>query len=75
MKSYLTVKVRARAAKPGVEKTGEREYRVSVKAAPTGGKANGEVIEILASYLNVPRSCLTIIRGETSHHKLVAFDL
>jgi uncharacterized protein (TIGR00251 family) len=75
MRSYLTVKVHARASKPGVEKTGEREYKVSVKAAPTKGKANAEVIELLASYLNVPRSSLTIVRGETSHHKLIAFDL
>jgi len=75
MKSYLTVKVHVRAAKPGVEKIGERDYKVSVKAAPTRGKANAEVIELLASYLNVPRSCLTIVRGETSHQKLVAFDL
>ena len=74
MRSYLTVKVHARAAKPGVEKTGEREYRVSVKAAPTKGKANAEVMELLASFLNVPRSSLTIVRGETSHHKLIAFD-
>jgi uncharacterized protein YggU (UPF0235/DUF167 family) len=75
MRLYLTVKVHARAPKPGVEKTGEREYKVSVKAAPTKGKANAEVIELLASYLNVPRSSLTIVRGETSHRKLIAFDL
>jgi uncharacterized protein YggU (UPF0235/DUF167 family) len=74
MKSYLTVKVQARAAKPGVEKTGEREYKVHVKAAPSKGEANAEVIELLASYLNVPRSSLKIVRGGTSRHKLIAFD-
>jgi uncharacterized protein YggU (UPF0235/DUF167 family) len=45
-----------------------------VKAAPTKGKANAEVIGLLSSYLDVPRSCLIIVRGETSHHKLIAFD-
>jgi uncharacterized protein (TIGR00251 family) len=74
MKSYLTVKVHARAAKSEVEKTGEREYKVRVKAAPTKGKANAEVIELLSSYLDVPRSCLTIVRGASSQHKLIAFD-
>jgi uncharacterized protein YggU (UPF0235/DUF167 family) len=74
MKSYLTVKVHARAAKPGVKKNGERKYEIRVKAAPTKGKANAEVIELLAAYLNVPRSTLTMIRGETSQHKLIAFD-
>ena len=75
MKSTLVVKVQTRAAKPRIEKIGEREYKVSVKAAPTKGKANAEVIQLLASYLKVPRSCLTIVRGETSRHKLIAFDL
>lgn len=75
MKSILAIKVRTRAAKPGVERTGEREYRVSVKAAPMKGEANAEVVKLLASYLNVPRSSLTIIRGTASPHKLVACDL
>ena len=75
MKSYLTVKVQTRAAKPGVEKTGEREYKVSVKAAPTQGKANAEVIGILAQHLGIARSQLKIVRGETSRHKLVAVSL
>jgi len=75
MTSILAVKVRTRAAKPGVEQTGERQYKISVKAAPTKGEANAEVIELLASYLNVPRSHLTIVRGASSRHKLIAFDL
>ncbi len=75
MKSYLTVKVQTRAAEPRVEKTGEREYKVSVKAAPTKGKANAEVIGLLAQHLGIARSQLKIVRGETSRHKLVVVDL
>jgi uncharacterized protein (TIGR00251 family) len=75
MKSYLTVRVQTRAAMPGVEKTGEAEYRVSVKAAPTKGKANAEVIGILAQHLGIARSQLKIVRGETSRRKLVAVNL
>jgi uncharacterized protein (TIGR00251 family) len=75
MKSYLTIRVQTRAAKPGVEKTGETEYRISVKAAPTKGKANAEVIGILARHLGIARSQLKIVQGETSRHKLVAVNL
>ncbi len=75
MKSYLTVKVQTRAAEPRVEKTGEREYKVSVKAAPTKGKANAEVIGLLAQHLGIARSQLKIVRGEISRHKLVVVDL
>ncbi|MCX6577491.1 MAG: DUF167 domain-containing protein [Candidatus Aminicenantes bacterium] len=75
MKSYLTVKVQTRAAEPRVEKTGEREYKVSVIAAPTKGKANAEVIGLLAQHLGIARSQLKIVRGETSRHKLVVVDL
>jgi uncharacterized protein (TIGR00251 family) len=75
MKSYLTVKVQARAAKPGVEKTGERAYKVHVKAAPSKGEANAEVIGLLARQLGVARSQFKIVRGETSRYKLVVVDL
>jgi uncharacterized protein len=75
MKSYLSVRVQTRASKPGVEQTGEREYKVRVRSAPSKGEANAEVLGLLASYLNVPRSRLTIVRGASSHHKLMAFDL
>lgn len=42
---------------------------VKVSAPPDKGKANRAVIEILAKALNVPKSSLAIISGETSRNK------
>jgi len=74
MAVYITVKVKPRSSKPGVEKTGEREYNVRVKRAPSKGQANEEVIKLLASHFQVPRSCVKIARGETSRIKILTID-
>ena len=74
MPVHITVKVQPRSSKPGIEKTGEREYKVRVKAAPDKGRANDEVIELLASHFEVPRTCVKIARGETSRIKMLIID-
>jgi len=74
MAALLEVKVQPRSKSPGVEKVDERRFRVRVSAAPDKGKANREVLERLADYLDVPPSRLTIVRGETSSNKLVRIE-
>ena len=70
----ITVKVQPRSPKPGVEKTGESEYKVRVGAAPDKGKANEELIELLAAFFDVPKSSLRVLRGTTSRVKLISID-
>jgi hypothetical protein len=48
------------------------ELRIRVRAAPAGGAANEAVIRLLATDLDVPPSSLSIRRGATGRHKLVA---
>jgi len=74
MRTCFSVRVQSRSSEPGLEKVGEREYKIRVKAAPEAGRANAEVIECLASHFNVPRSCVTIVRGATSRQKIVAVE-
>ena len=70
MVRILTVKVRPRSKTPGVEELGAGVFRVRVRAAPEKGRANREVVERLAEHLAVPPSRLTLVRGETSSHKI-----
>ena len=70
----ITVKVQPRSPKPGVEKTGENEYKVRVGAAPDKGKANEELIELLAAFFDVPKSSLRVLRGTTSRVKLISIE-
>ena len=74
MKVQFNVKVQPRSSAPGVERTGERDLKVRVKAAPDKGRANAEVIELLAEHFRVPRSCVTIGRGATSRNKLIVIE-
>ncbi len=74
-KMYLTLRVQPRASKPGIEKLSSGEYKVRVLASPAKGKANKEVIEILASYFGISPSRVRIIRGQKSRLKLAEIEL
>lgn len=71
MKTFLAVKVHPRSKKPGVEKIGERLFKVAVKAAPEKGAANREVIVRLADYLGLAPSRLKMVGGESSRNKRI----
>jgi uncharacterized protein (TIGR00251 family) len=71
MATLLSVKVQPRSKTPGVEKLPDGSFRVRVLTAPEKGRANREVIERLAEFLDVPPSRLEIVRGETSSSKRI----
>lgn len=61
-------------AQPGAKKnalTGEHagQLKVSVTQAPEKGKANAAILEVLADALNLKRSQIAMISGETSSQK------
>ena len=66
-----SVRVRANARKNEIKKTGERSFDISVKAPPVDGKANEQVIALIAEFLGTRKSSVTIIRGLTSKKKVV----
>jgi hypothetical protein len=70
----VEVKVHPRARSQGVQKIGDKEYRVRVLSPPSDGKANKEVVLVLASHFRLPSSRVKIIRGQKSRNKLVALE-
>lgn len=50
------------------------EVKVYTKAVPVDGKANKEVIKLLAEALDVPKSRIRILKGETSNKKMIEVD-
>jgi uncharacterized protein (TIGR00251 family) len=68
----LTVKPNARHVR--IEKLSEAEFCVSVRAPAHDGAANRAVIEALAEFFALPKSKLTIIRGQSARKKLVQID-
>ena len=72
MTEIVSVKVQPRSKAPGVEKLADGSFRIRVLAAPDRGRANREVIDRLAEFLDVPPSRLKIVRGEASSNKRVS---
>ena len=69
MKITVTVKPGSRIT--AVRKVDESLYSVHLTARPVEGKANEQLIEVLAEFFGRPKRCVTILRGETAKKKLV----
>ncbi|MGE3319996.1 MAG: DUF167 domain-containing protein [Candidatus Berkiella sp.] len=67
----VTPKAKSSRIKKEITPDGEVYYKVYVTAVAEDGKANQAVIELLAKALGVPKSALTITRGETSRDKVI----
>lgn len=65
------VKVHAGARRDAVGGVHDGRLRVSVTAAPEKGKANKAVLSLLARYLAVPPSSLTLLAGQTDPRKRI----
>jgi len=66
----LTIKVIPNASKSRVvEEKGS--LKVYVNSPPVDGKANKELIEVLADHFNVKKNRISIIRGEKSRTKVI----
>ena len=48
--------------------------KVAVTAPPLDGRANAACIELLAEFLNLPRTALTIISGQSNRNKVVLVE-
>ncbi|MCK5080963.1 MAG: DUF167 domain-containing protein [Candidatus Moranbacteria bacterium] len=69
MRIYL--KVITRSSQQKTEKISEGEYKVWVNSVPEKGKANQEVIEVLANYFEVSKSEVKIVGGKSHSRKIV----
>ena len=73
--AVLRVRVKPQAPRAGLQgEHGDGSLKVSVRAAPERGKANDEVIEVLAKVLGVRRASLSLVSGETSRSKRVLVE-
>jgi uncharacterized protein (TIGR00251 family) len=67
----LSVKVVPGASRSRVAGVFDHALRVAVAAPPEGGRANAEVIDLLAGVLGVKRASVSILRGQTQRLKLI----
>lgn len=69
MTVFVTVKIRSK--KPGLTETAPGYFEVRVGAVPEGGRANTELIAMLAKHFRVAKSRVIIAAGATRTKKIV----
>ncbi|MEA5533439.1 DUF167 domain-containing protein [Crocosphaera sp. XPORK-15E] len=70
----LQVKVKPNAKQQKIEESGDGSLIISLKSPPVDGKANRELIEILAKRFDVPKSQILIKSGTSSRYKLIYIE-
>ena len=72
--TLISVKVKPRATQLRIQQKSDREWVVSLPSPPVDGKANSELIQLLAKTLDIPKSAIRIKSGRHSRHKLIEID-
>lgn len=65
----LDVLIAPRASRNKIGNVHDNRLKIAVTAAPVDGAANSAVIELLAKALRVPKSSVTLLRGQTAKRK------
>ncbi|MDB9476686.1 DUF167 domain-containing protein [Dolichospermum circinale] len=68
------VKVKPNSQQQKIEELADGSLNVHLKSPPIDGKANEELIKLLAKKFDVPKSSITIKSGVTSRKKLIEID-
>ena len=66
---FLPVRVKPRAARAGLLGRHGTGIKVAVRAAPERGKANAELVHVLAEVLAVPSDAIEVVSGAASPDK------
>lgn len=70
----LSVKVQPRAGRTEVAGILDQELKVRVAAPPVDSAANEALVEFIAKKLDLPRRAVTLVRGQTSRHKVLKIE-
>lgn len=71
----ITVRVIPRARKRDIKKQPDGSYKIKVLSPPIDGRANSEVIDVIARKYGVKRSKVKIISGEKRREKVVEIQV
>ena len=69
----INIRVTAHARQNKIVQESDDLLRVYTTAAATDGQANSAVIKMLAEHLNVPKTSIKIVRGQTARDKVIEF--
>jgi uncharacterized protein len=67
----LSIRVIPNSKKPEITKLSEDSYRIKIDAPAVDGKANARLLELLADYLGIRKSSLSIVKGIRNRDKVI----
>jgi uncharacterized protein YggU (UPF0235/DUF167 family) len=70
----IRVKVKPNARSPGLEQSGDGTWLARVKSLPIDGKANAELITLIARHFNLHKAQVSIKSGRSGRMKLVEIN-
>ena len=70
----ILVKVRPQAGSSSLEMHDDGSFIAKLKAAPVDGKANEELMALVARHFKVPKSAVSIKTGAGARLKRIAID-
>ncbi|WP_298933829.1 DUF167 domain-containing protein [uncultured Ramlibacter sp.] len=74
MATTLQVKVKPNARASRLEQEADGTWRAQLKSPPVDGKANEELVALVARHFGCSRSAVTIRSGASGRMKLVRVD-
>lgn len=70
----LRVRAQPRSSRAGVVGLLSDTLKVCIRSAPVEGKANAEIIEVLADFFHLPKCAFSFVRGETAKTKFISIS-
>jgi uncharacterized protein (TIGR00251 family) len=67
----ITLLVKPNAKKVFVNPLDSETYEIAISSKPEKGKANREIIEVLANFFKIKKTQITILRGHKSQKKII----
>ncbi|NCN03595.1 MAG: DUF167 domain-containing protein [Candidatus Pacebacteria bacterium] len=67
----INITVNSNAKNNSVISLGDDNYKINVTTTPESGKANKKVIELLADFLKIKKSQITISKGHKNKNKVI----
>ena len=70
----VNIKISPNARNNEIIKTAD-EVKIKITAQPVDGKANKALIEFLSKEFKIPKTYISILKGETSKEKTILFKI
>jgi hypothetical protein len=70
----LRIKVKPNSKTDEIIREADGTLKVKIRAQPVEGKANKYLLEYLAKVLGLPKSSLSLLKGESNSFKTVEID-